>query len=59
MTSSPSIARHRAPEGAELRIATPQELVRIGRHAEPEWVREFHDPRRDVDAFEWLGFRAG
>jgi len=52
-------ARHRAPEGPEVRIATPQDLVRTGRHAEPEWAREVHDPRRDdADAFEWLGFRA-
>jgi hypothetical protein len=58
MTSSPSLARHRAPESAEVRIAMPPDLVRSGRHAEPEWARELHDPRRDGDAFEWLGFSA-
>ena len=58
MTPSPSAARHRAPESAEVRIATPQDVVRTGRHAEPEWARELHDPQRDGDAFEWLGFRA-
>jgi hypothetical protein len=58
MTSSPSLPRHRAPESAEVRIAMPQDVVRTGRHAEPEWAREVHDPRRDGDPFEWLGFRA-
>ena len=41
-----------------LPLATPQDVVRTGRHAEPEWAREAHDPHRDGDAFEWLGFRA-
>ncbi|NYJ06832.1 hypothetical protein [Petropleomorpha daqingensis] len=58
MTSSPSVARHRAPENTEVRIASPQDVVRTGRHAEPEWAREAHDPQRDGDPFEWLGFRA-
>ena len=56
MTSS-LVPQHRASESAEVRIATPQDVVRTGRHAEPEWVREQHDPQRDGDAFEWLGFR--
>ena len=33
--------RHAAPEvPGELRIATPQDLLRTGRHAEPEWTRD-------------------
>ena len=40
-----------------VRIATPEDVVRSGRHAETPWSRELHDPRRDeVDAFDWLGF---
>ena len=59
MRSSPVAARHRAPEGPEIRIATPDDVVRTGRHAEPEWSREAFDPERDeVDAFDWLGFTA-
>ena len=50
--------RHLAPEVADMvRIAAPEDLTRAGRHTEPEWSRELHDPRRDeVDALEWLGF---
>jgi len=54
----PSTGRHAAPEvpGA-VRIATPEDLLRTGRHAEPEWVRDLHDPQRDeVDSLSWLGF---
>ena len=58
MTWSPSAVRHRAPETAEVRTATPRDVARAGRHAEPEWTRQVHDPRRDGDPFEWLGFRA-
>jgi hypothetical protein len=37
--------------------AAAEDLSRSGRHTEPEWSRELHDPRRDpLDAFEWLGF---
>lgn len=40
-----------------MRIVTPGDLRRDGRHLESEWSRELHDPRRDeVDAFDWLGF---
>ena len=59
MTSPPTAARHRAPESDGVRIATPADVVRTGRHSEPEWAREAHDPQRDGDPFEWLGFRAG
>ena len=50
--------RHLAPDHAGIvRIATPEDVVRSGRHTEPAWSRELHDPRRDeVDAFDWLGF---
>ena len=50
--------RHLAPETpGVVRIATPEDVVRSGRHAETPWSRELHDPRRDeVDAFDWLGF---
>jgi hypothetical protein len=50
--------RHLAPETpGVVRIAAPQDLLRIGRHTEPEWSRALHDPRRDeIDAFAWLGF---
>ena len=50
--------RHLAPEiPGIVRIATPEDLARSGRHTEPAWSRELHDPRRDeVDAFDWLGF---
>ena len=58
MTPSPSVARHRAPDSTEIRIATPQDVVRTGRHAEPEGAREVPDPRRDGDLPEWPGFRA-
>jgi len=43
-----------------VRIAAPEDLTRAGRHTEPQWTRELHDPRRDeVDAFDWLGFSEG
>lgn len=51
--------RHRAPEepGA-VEMLTSEQIVARGRHAEPEWTREVHDPARDeIDALEWLGFR--
>jgi hypothetical protein len=53
--------RHLAPEVADMvRIAAPEDLTRAGRHTEPQWTRELHDPRRDeVDAFDWLGFSEG
>jgi hypothetical protein len=51
-------ARHLAPEVPGLvRIAAPADVTRSGRHLEPEWSRELHDPRRDeIDALDWLGF---
>ena len=54
-------ARHLAPDvPGMVRIAAPEDLTRSGRHSEPEWVRELHDPHRDeVDAFDWLGFSEG
>jgi hypothetical protein len=50
-------ARHRAPEPAEaeLRIAAPEDLLRIGRHAD-EWARPLFDPTVDEDPLDWLGF---
>ena len=72
MTSSTSLAtwlplpgaqaaptgRHRAPDvPGPFTFATPQDLVRRGRHSEQRWSRELHDPTRDeVDSFAWLGF---
>jgi hypothetical protein len=56
--TSPAGPRHLAVESPEaMRIATPEDFTRTGRHAEPEWSRELHDPTRDeVDSFAWLGF---
>ena len=54
----PSTGRHAAPEvpGA-IRIATPEDLMRTGRHAETEGSRRQHDPKRDeADPMSWLGF---
>jgi hypothetical protein len=51
--------RHRAPSApGEVTIATPEDLLRPGRHLEPEWSRPSFDPVRDPDPFEWLGFSA-
>jgi hypothetical protein len=52
--------RHQAPEapGVVEYVATTTELTRSGRHAEPEWDREWFDPLRDEDPFDWLGFDA-
>jgi hypothetical protein len=51
-------ARHLAPETpGPVRIAAVEDVVRTGRHVEPEWSRALHDPARDeIDAFAWLGF---
>jgi hypothetical protein len=51
--------RHRAPEvPVAVDILTSEQIAARGRHAEPEWSREVHDPGRDeVNAFEWLGFQ--
>lgn len=56
--AAPTGGRHLAPDRpGTVRIAAPEDLTRAGRHTEPEWSRELHDPRRDeVDAFDWLGF---
>ena len=49
--------RHLAPTApGEVTIATPEDLLRAGRHLEPEWSRDSFDPARDADPFEWLGF---
>ncbi len=55
----PGTGRHSAPGiPGSVRIATPEDLLRPGRHAEPEWTRDLHDPERDeVDSLSWLGFR--
>jgi hypothetical protein len=53
----PDGPRHLAEEPEAARVATPDDLARTGRHAEPEWSRELHDPKRDaIDPFAWLGF---
>jgi hypothetical protein len=55
----PTVGRHRAPVrlGQVESIATPEDMMRTGRHAQPKWSRELWDPERnDVDAFGWLGF---
>ena len=45
--AAPARGRHRAPEsGSETPVATQDELVRPGRHAEPE----------EEDSLSWLGF---
>ena len=51
-------ARHLAPDvPGVVRIAAPEDLTRRGRHVEPEWSRDLHDPDRDeLDALDWLGF---
>jgi hypothetical protein len=53
--------RHRAPERPERpetpTLMTQEQVMRTGRHAEPEWSREQFDPTRDeVDSLSWLGF---
>jgi hypothetical protein len=49
--------RHLAPTSPEpVTIATPEQLLRAGRHLEPEWSRPAFDPVRDPDPFDWLGF---
>ena len=52
--------RHLAPDADDtvMRAVTADVVTSSGRHAEPEWSREFFDPRRDDDPFEWLGFTA-
>ena len=54
----PRSGRHSAPEEpGTLRIATPDDLLRTGRHGEPQWSRDLHDPERDEDdSLSWLGF---
>ncbi|RZU30607.1 hypothetical protein [Blastococcus saxobsidens] len=45
--AAPARGRHRAPEfGREAHVATQEQLVRPGRHAEPE----------EEDSLAWLGF---
>ncbi|NEK87032.1 hypothetical protein GCU60_14910 [Blastococcus saxobsidens] len=44
--AAPARGRHRAPE-FETQVATQEQLVRPGRHAEPE----------EEDSLDWLGFR--
>jgi hypothetical protein len=58
---APSGPRHLAPgteaehEAVFAALAEHDDTPR-GRHAEPAWSRELYDPRRDGDAFAWLGF---
>jgi hypothetical protein len=58
VTRSPAAPRHRAPESGDVRIASPAEAARPGRHAAGEWDRALYDPRLDEDPFDWLGFAA-
>ena len=44
--AAPARGRHRAPEFGTVEVATQEELVRPGRHAEPE----------EEDSLVWLGF---
>jgi hypothetical protein len=50
--------RHAAPEAPGVVEIVAPEQIHPGRHAEPEWSREFFDPARDEDPFDWLGFGA-
>lgn len=51
--------RHAAPESPIVAIASADDVVRRGRHAEPVWTRELFDPARDeMDPLDWLGFEA-
>jgi hypothetical protein len=53
--------RHSAAEspGVVEVVATELDLVRTGRHAEPDWARDLFDPvRDDMDPLDWLGFEA-
>jgi hypothetical protein len=62
VTPAPGDARprHLAPDADDtvMRAVTADVVTSSGRHAELEWSREFFDPRRDDDPFEWLGFTA-
>ena len=52
--------RHRAPETpGQVELLTSEQIAAgVGRHAEPEWSRDLHDPKRDeVDSLSWLGFK--
>jgi hypothetical protein len=57
----PAGPRHRAPEvPGVLRIATPEELLRTGRHAEPAWTADLpvYDALRDeLAAVDWSSLR--
>jgi hypothetical protein len=59
----PGRGRHSAPEvPGTLRIATPQDLLRSGRHAEPEWTRDLpvYDALRDeMAAVDWFSLDPG
>ena len=52
--------RHRAPDvPGPFTFATPQDIVRRGRHAEQQGSRELHDRTGDeVGPLSWLGFVA-
>ena len=58
----PARRRHAAPEvPGELRIATPEDLLRVGRHAEPAWTGDLpvYDTLRDeLAAVDWSSLRA-
>jgi hypothetical protein len=45
-------ARHRAPETCAVRVATPAQVARPGRHAAAEDL----EPGGDGDLLDWLGF---
>lgn len=57
--SAPTRPRHLAADDGIVRIVEAgPDLIRTGRHAEPEWARLAFDQKRDDDALEWLGFSA-
>ena len=59
----PGRGRHSAPEvPGVLRIATPEDLLRTGRHAEPAWSRDLpiYDTLRDeLAAVDWSSLGTG
>jgi hypothetical protein len=60
---APRTGRHSAaePHGV-IRIATPQDLLRAGRHAEPAWTRDlpiFDALRDELAAVDWSSLGTG
>jgi hypothetical protein len=59
----PGTGRHSATEAPGIvRIATPEDLLRVGRHAAPEWDGRLpvHDRLRDeLAAVDWFSLGTG